>query len=145
MQEIGAIDTINRGFESCISTVENRSLNDVNCTNCGQCIQACPTGALHEKETLEEVWRNLKDPKVHVIVQTAPAVRVAVGEYFHLEDGANALGQLVTAMRDMGFDAVYDTDLGADLTVIEEANELVERLKSGENLPLFTSCCAACF
>ena len=140
VQEIGAIDTINRGFESCISTVENRSLNDVNCTNCGQCIQACPTGALHEKETLEEVWRNLKDPKVHVIVQTAPAVRVALGEEFGMPIGTNVTGKMVEALRRLGFDKVFDTNTGADFTIMEEANEFIERFTENENIPMITSC-----
>ena len=140
VQGIGAIDCINRGFESCISTVDNRSLNDVNCTFCGQCIQACPTGALHEKETIDEVWEKLKDPKYTVIVQTAPAVRVALGEEFGMQIGSNVTGKMVTALRRLGFDKVFDTNTGADFTIMEEANEFIERFKENDNLPMITSC-----
>ena len=99
VQGIGAIDCINRGFESCISTVGDSSLNDVNCTFCGQCIEACPTGALHEKETISDVWVKLKDPETTVIVQTAPAVRVALGEEFGMPIGTNVTGKMVTALK----------------------------------------------
>ena len=143
VQGVGVLGFAQRGSKLQITTPFNRDLSETECVGCGQCRVVCPTGALVIKRDVDKVWTALEDPNVRVVAQIAPAVRVAVGEYFHLEDGANALGQLVTAMRDMGFDAVYDTDLGADLTVIEEANELVERLKSGENLPLFTSCCPA--
>ncbi|MCI8444316.1 MAG: 4Fe-4S binding protein [Clostridia bacterium] len=140
VQEIGAIDCINRGFDSCISTVGNKSLKDVNCTNCGQCIQACPTGALHEKETIDEVWMKLKDPETYVIAQTAPAVRVALGEEFDMEIGTNVTGKMVTALKRLGFDKVFDTNTGADFTIMEEANELIERLTQNETLPMITSC-----
>ena len=129
IQKIGAIDCINRGFESCISTVGDHSLNDVNCTNCGQCIQACPTGALHEKETINDVWVKLKDPDTYVVVQTAPAVRVALGEEFGMPIGTNVKGKMVTALKRLGFDKVFDTNTGADFTIIEEAHEFIERLK----------------
>ena len=140
VQKIGAIDCINRGFESCISTVGDHSLNDVNCTNCGQCIQACPTGALHEKETIDDVWVKLKDPDTYVVVQTAPAVRVALGEEFGMKIGTNVTGKMVTALKRLGFDKVFDTNTGADFTIMEEANELIERLKENDNLPMITSC-----
>ena len=143
VQGVGVLGFAQRGSKLQITTPFNRDLSETECVGCGQCRVVCPTGALVIKRDVDYVWSALEDPNVRVVAQIAPAVRVAVGEYFNLEDGANALGQLVTAMRDMGFDAVYDTDLGADLTVIEEAAELVERLKSGENLPLFTSCCPA--
>ena len=140
VQEIGAIDCINRGFESCISTVGNYSLNDVNCTNCGQCIQSCPTGALHEKETISDVWTKLKDPDTYVIAQTAPAVRVALGEEFGMEIGTNVTGKMVTALQRLGFDKVFDTNTGADFTIMEEANEFIERFTENDNLPMITSC-----
>lgn len=140
VQEIGAIDCINRGFESCISTVGDKSLNDVNCTFCGQCIEACPTGALHEKETINDVWAKLKDPNTIVIVQTAPAVRVALGEEFGMPIGTNVAGKMITALKRLGFDKVFDTNTGADLTIMEEANEFVNRFKKDDNLPMITSC-----
>ena len=140
VQKIGAIDCINRDFESCISTVGDHSLNDVNCTFCGQCIEACPTGALHEKETINDVWVKLKDPDTTVIVQTAPAVRVALGEEFGMPIGTNVVGKMVTALKRLGFDKVFDTNTGADLTIMEEANEFVERFKKNDNLPMITSC-----
>ena len=140
VQEIGAIECINRGFESCISTVEGKSLNDVNCTLCGQCIQACPTGALREKETIDEVWEKLKDPETYVIVQTAPAVRAALGEEFGMEVGTNSTGKMVTALKRLGFDKVFDTNTGADFTIMEEANEFIERVSNSGVLPMITSC-----
>ena len=140
VQGVGAIDCINRGFESCISTVGDHSLNDVNCTNCGQCIEACPTGALHEKETINDVWIKLKDPDSYVVVQTAPAVRVALGEEFGMPIGTNVTGKMVTALKRLGFNKVFDTNTGADITIMEEAYELIERLKTNDNLPMITSC-----
>lgn len=140
VQKIGAIDCINRGFDSCISTVGDHSLNDVNCTFCGQCIEACPTGALHEKETIDEVWVKLKDPDTCVIVQTAPAVRVALGEEFSMPIGENVTGKMVTALKRLGFDKVFDTNTGADFTIMEEANEFIERFTNNEHLPMITSC-----
>ena len=140
VQEIGAIDCINRGFESCISTTYDHSLNDVNCTFCGQCIEACPTGALHEKETIDDVWVKLKDPDTYVVVQTAPAVRVALGEEFGMNIGTNVTGKMVTALKRLGFDKVFDTNTGADFTIMEEANEFIKRFKQNDNLPMITSC-----
>ncbi len=140
VQKIGAIDCINRGFDSCISTVGNHSLNDVNCTNCGQCIQSCPTGALHEKETIDDVWIKLKDPNTYVIAQTAPAVRVALGEEFGMPIGTNVTGKMVTALKRLGFDKIFDTNTGADFTIMEEANELIKRLQENNHLPMITSC-----
>ena len=140
VQNIGAIECINRGFDSCISTVGDKSLNDVNCVNCGQCIQACPIGALHEKENIDEVWQKIKDPKTHVVVQTAPAVRVALGEEFGMAIGTNVTGKMVTALKRIGFDKVFDTNTGADFTIMEESNEFIERLSKNDNLPMITSC-----
>ena len=140
VQKIGAIECINRGFESCISTAGENSLNDVNCTNCGQCIQACPTGALREKETIDDVWVKLKDPNAYVVVQTAPAVRVALGEEFGMPIGTNVTGKMVTALRRLGFDKIFDTNTGADITIMEEAHEFIERFKENDSLPMITSC-----
>ncbi len=140
VQNIGAIGVANRGFTSCVSTVENRSLNDVNCTNCGQCIMACPTGALREKDDTKNVWRELKNEEKVVIVQTAPAVRAALGEEFGMPIGTNVTGKMVTALKRIGFDKVFDTNTGADITIMEESNELIERIKENKNLPLITSC-----
>ena len=141
IQQVGAIDCVGRGFESSVSTSYNQSLKDSNCTYCGQCIQACPTAALHEKQTTDELWMKLKDPDVHVVVQTAPSVRVALGEEFDMPIGTNVTGKMVTALKRLGFDKVFDTNTGADFTIVEEANEFVERLKEDNNMPMMTSCC----
>ena len=140
IQKVGAIDCINRGFSSCISTVGDHSLNDVNCTFCGQCIEACPVGALREKDSTKEVWQKLKDPETMVIVQTAPAVRVALGEEFGMPIGTNVTGKMVASLKRLGFDKVFDTNTGADFTIMEEGTEFIERLKNNGNLPLITSC-----
>ena len=140
VQEIGAIDCINRGFNSCISTTYDCSLNDVDCTFCGQCIESCPTGALKEKEYTDDVWKKLKDDESYVVVQTAPAVRVALGEEFGMSIGTNVKGKMVTALKYLGFNKVFDTNTGADLTIMEEANEFIERLTNGGTLPMITSC-----
>ncbi len=140
VQGIGAIDCINRGFKSCIGTVGEKSLNDVNCTFCGQCIQACPTGALREKESIDEVLEKLKDKDTYVVVQTAPAVRVALGEEFDMPIGTNVTGKMVTALKRLGFDKVFDTNTGADFTIMEEANEFIDRVKNNGVLPMITSC-----
>ena len=143
VQGIGAIDCINRGFESCVSTAGDHSLADVDCTYCGQCIEACPTGALHEKDDTSKVWVKLKDPDTYTVVQTAPAVRVALGEEFEQPIGTNVKGKMVTALRKLGFDKVFDTNTGADFTIMEEANEFVDRIQDGGVLPMITSCCPA--
>ena len=143
VQNIGAIDCIGRGFESCISTTYDKSLNDVNCTFCGQCIEACPTGALHEKENINEIWTKLKDPDTYVIVQTAPSIRVALGEEFGKEIGSNVTGKMISALKHLGFDKVFDTNTGADFTIMEEATEFIKRFNSNDNLPMTTSCCPA--
>lgn len=143
IQNIGAIDCINRGFESCVSTAGDNSLADVDCTYCGQCIEACPTGALHEKDDTAKVWTKLKDQDVYTVVQTAPAVRVALGEEFGMPIGENTAGKMVTALRKLGFDKVFDTNTGADFTIMEEANEFAQRISNGGTLPMITSCCPA--
>ena len=143
VQEIGAIDVTERGFSSCISTAGNNSLNDVDCTFCGQCIEACPVGALYEKDETQDVIDMINDKKLYTIVQTAPAVRVALGEEFGMSIGTNVKGKMVTALKMLGFDKVFDTNTGADFTIMEEANEFVDRFTKKKNLPMFTSCCPA--
>ena len=140
VQKITAIDVAGRGFKSHISTTNEMSLNDVNCTNCGQCIQACPVGALREKETIDDVWLKLKDPDTYVVVQTAPAVRIALGEEFGMTIGTNVTGKMVSALKRLGFDKVFDTNTGADITIMEEANEFIQRVQNNGVLPMITSC-----
>ena len=140
VQQISAIDVAGRGFKSHISTTNEASLNDVNCTFCGQCIQACPVGALKEKDETKNVFRKLRDKDAFVVVQTAPAVRVALGEEFGMPIGTNVEGKMVTALKMLGFDKVFDTNTGADLTIMEEANEFIERFKENKEIPMITSC-----
>ena len=140
VQKVGAIDCGNRGFTSSVVTAGDKSLNDVNCTFCGQCIQACPVGALKEKDSTKEVWRNLRNQEKICIVQTAPAVRVALGEDFGMEIGTNVTGKMVTALKRLGFDKVFDTNTGADLTIMEESTEFLDRLNNNGVLPMITSC-----
>ena len=140
IQQISAIDVAGRGFKSHISTTNEASLNDVNCTFCGQCIQACPVGALKEKDETKNVFRKLRDKDTYVVVQTAPAVRVALGEEFGMPIGTNVEGKMVTALKMLGFDKVFDTNTGADLTIMEEANEFIERFKENKEIPMITSC-----
>lgn len=140
VQGIGAIDSTNRGFNSKITTAGDKTINDVNCTFCGQCIQSCPVGALREKDTTDVVWSKILDPETYVVVQTAPAVRAALGEEFGMEIGTNVTGKMVTALRNLGFDKVFDTNTAADLTIMEEGNEFLERLNNNGTLPMITSC-----
>lgn len=140
LQGVSVIAPSERGFKTVISTAFNLSLNDSACTMCGQCITACPVGALHEKEDTEKVWDALANPEKHVIVQTAPAIRVSLGEEFGLDMGTPAMGKMVAALRRLGFDKVFDTDFTADLTIIEEGNELLHRIKNNGKLPMITSC-----
>ncbi|HEY3366608.1 MAG TPA: NADH-dependent [FeFe] hydrogenase, group A6 [Symbiobacteriaceae bacterium] len=140
VQGVSAIGLINRGFESRISPFFEATLDATACTLCGQCTLACPTGALTEHDDTAEVWAALLDPTKHVVVQTAPAIRVSIGELFGEKPGTVSTGQLVTGLRRLGFDRVFDTNFTADVTIMEEASELVERLKTGGPLPLITSC-----
>lgn len=141
VQKIGAIGVTERGFNSCVSTVGHNSLNDVNCTFCGQCIEVCPTGALTEKDSTQIVWDKINDKDTYVIVQTAPSIRVALGEEFGMPIGTNVEGKMVNALKQMGFDKVFDTNTGADFTIVEEGTEFIKRLQNNDNLPMITSCC----
>lgn len=141
VQKIGAIDFTNRGFSSIVTTPYNKGLNVSDCILCGQCILVCPTAALREKSALKTVAYALQDKKKFVIAQVAPAVRATIGEEYNMPLGTNATGQLVTALRRLGFDRVFDTNFAADLTIMEEGTELVGRIKNGKTLPMFTSCC----
>ena len=140
VQGIGVIGPNNRGFETHIGCAFDEPLDSTSCVSCGQCIVACPTGALYEKDATQKVFDAINDPAKHVVVQTAPAVRAAIGEEFGLPIGTNAEGKMVAALRRLGFDKVFDTDFSADLTIMEEANEFLDRVKNGGALPLITSC-----
>jgi len=140
VQKVGAIGPINRGFNTTISTAFFEDLNNSACTLCGQCINVCPTGALMERDNTIDVLNAIGDKDKYVVVQTAPAVRAALGEEFGIKEGA-VTGKMVESLRELGFDKVYDTDFAADLTIMEEATEFLGRYKSGENLPMITSCC----
>lgn len=146
LQKVNALDVINKGADMKIATFFDTVMSDVVCVNCGQCINHCPTGALTERRYIDEVWEAIGDPSKHVIIQTAPAVRVALGETLGYEPGVRVTGKMVTALKHLGFDSVLDTDFSADLTIMEEAHELLDRLKrklvDGEDvsLPMTTSC-----
>jgi NADH-quinone oxidoreductase subunit G len=141
IQGIGAIDFAFRGHETAVLPAFGNDLGKGECVNCGQCASVCPTGALTPKSEVDEVWKALNDPDKTVVAQIAPAVRVAIGEAFGMPSGESTRGQMVAAMKRLGFDKIYDTSFSADLTVIEEANEFLQRKTQGGRLPLFTSCC----
>ena len=140
VQTVSVIDAQHRGFDTIVASAFNKPMSEVPCTMCGQCIVACPVGALREKDDTDSVWDAIADEKKHVVVQTAPAVRVALGEEFGFPIGTRVTGKMVTALRRMGFDKVFDTDTAADLTIMEEGTELLNRIKEGGKLPLITSC-----
>lgn len=140
VQGIGVIGANERGFSTFIGSAFDMGLGETSCVSCGQCIAVCPTGALTEKDCTDEVFAAIADPTKHVVVQTAPAVRAALGEAFGLPIGTNVEGKMVAALRRLGFDKVFDTNFGADLTIMEEAHEFLERVKNGGVLPMITSC-----
>ena len=140
MQEVAVIGANERGFNTNISCAFEESLSGSPCVACGQCINVCPTGALTEKSELAEVKKALADPEKIVVVGAAPSIRATLGEEFGMPIGTNVNGKMITALRRLGFDKVFDVNLGADVTILEEANELLERIKTGGKLPLITSC-----
>lgn len=140
VQTVNVISATERGFKSAVGCAFDMSLADVPCTNCGQCISVCPVGALREKDDTDKVWQALANPELHVVVQTAPAVRVAIGEEFGLPIGTRCTGKMVAALSKLGFAKVFDTDTAADLTIMEEGTELLTRIQNGGKLPVITSC-----
>ncbi len=140
---IGAIDFAYRGARAEVMPAYGRGLGEVNCVNCGQCVAVCPTGALTVRSEIDQVWSALSKPGQHVVVQVAPAVRVAIAEEFGLAAGSLSTGKMVAAIRRLGFARVFDTTSAADLTTVEETNEFINRLLNGARLPQFTSCCPA--
>lgn len=139
-QDVGVIGANERGFSTHIGCAFDLNLSEVACVSCGQCITVCPTGALAEKDNTEEVWAAINDPTKHVLVQTAPSIRATLGECFNMPIGTDVEGKMVAAIRRLGVDGVFDTDFAADFTIVEEANEFIERVKTGGVLPMITSC-----
>ena len=140
VQKVGVIGPVRRGFKTAIESPWEMKLAEMACINCGQCITACPVGALTETDNTQDVWKALADPAKHVVVQPAPAVRAALGEEFGLPMGTSVTGKMAAALRRLGFAKVFDTDFGADLTIMEEGTELIDRLNNGGVLPMITSC-----
>lgn len=143
VQTCGILSAVNRGFDAFVGPAFNMDMVETSCTFCGQCVAVCPTAALTEVDNTQKVWQDLNNPNKHVVVQVAPAIRVAIGELFGMEAGTISTGKLAASLRRMGFDGVFDTDFGADLTIMEEASELVHRIEHGGRLPMLTSCCPA--
>ena len=143
IQGLGVLNFTHRGSDVTVSPAFNKALAEVDCVNCGQCAAVCPTGAITVKRDIEQVYQLLQDPAKTVVVQVAPAVRAALGELFRLPEDGLVMGRTVAALRRMGFDKVYDTSFAADLTILEEATEFIQRRENGGPLPLFTSCCPA--
>lgn len=140
LQSVSVIGANDRGFKTHIGCAFDQNLSDVACVSCGQCIVVCPTGAIAEKDDTDKVWAAIADPTKHVIVNTAPSIRVTLGEAFDMPVGTNVRGKMVSALRMLGFDGVFDTNFTADLTIMEEANEFINRFTNQEDLPLITSC-----
>lgn len=140
IQGLGVLGFMDRGFKTKVGPVFDKSFADVNCMQCGQCINVCPVGALHEKEEIHDVIEALNDPEKYVVVQTAPAVRASLGEEFGMPIGTRVTGKMVAALKLLGFDKVYDTNFAADLTIMEEGHELLNRLTTGGVVPMITSC-----
>lgn len=143
VQTVNVLSGVDRGFHTVVAPFFNSPLHETVCTFCGQCVSVCPTGALTEVNNISKVWRALNTEGKTVVVQVAPAVRVALGEEFGMEPGTIVTGKIVSALRKLGFDRVFDTDFAADLTIIEEASEFIHRVKHGGRLPMLTSCCPA--
>jgi NADH-quinone oxidoreductase subunit G/NADP-reducing hydrogenase subunit HndD len=143
LQTCGILSAVDRGFNVIVGPAFHLDMADTSCTFCGQCVAVCPTAALTEIDNTTKVWQALNNPKKHVVVQAAPAVRVAIGEIFGMEPGTISTGKLVSALKALHFDAVFDTNFGADLTIMEEATELINRIENGGTLPMLTSCCPA--
>lgn len=143
VQNVGAIDFAFRGSKMLISTAFGKPLSETMCVGCGQCAVACPTGAITARSEIQEVWDAISNPSVKTVVQVAPAVRVALGNVAGIPEGKDVSGLIFAALRKMGFDEVFDTSFGADITVLEESKEFLERLKEGKKLPIITSCCPA--
>ena len=143
VMNVACIDFIRRGSQAFIGTVFNQGLNTSSCVNCGQCINVCPTGALHEKEHSPEIMEALADPDKMVVVSHAPSISVSIAEAFGLPEGTDVAGLMNAALRRIGFDYVFDVSFAADLTIMEEASEFLQRLNKGERLPIITSCCPA--
>lgn len=141
IQTVSVLSAMNRGFETVVAPAFGLPMMETNCTFCGQCVSVCPTGALTEVNNTSSVWDALNDKNKVVIVQTAPAIRAALGEEFHMQDSKAVTGKMVAALRGLGFDKVFDTDFAADLTIMEEATELMNRIQNGGRLPMLTSCC----
>lgn len=139
----GVLGFVNRGSNTKVEPMNGRYLSQVDCVFCGQCQAVCPTGAISIKSSIDAVWKEINNPEKKVVIQIAPSVRVALGEEFNLESGENTIGKIYAAARRIGFDLIFDTNFSADLTIMEEANEFVQRLTNGGKLPLFTSCCPA--
>lgn len=140
IQEVGILYMHNRSIDACISPEYGKKLSEVNCVLCGQCVLACPVGAIHEKDDTEKVWDAIHNPNKHVVVQVAPSIRVSIAEEFNMPHGEISVGKLVNSIRKLGVDRVFDTNFAADLTIIEEGNELLHRMQNGGVLPMLTSC-----